>query len=82
MRPPAVWYGGKLKLRKEREMAECIWGLSCAGCEELRREKDGRGRDMFRCGAAGPMQGRVVGIRACDPYIPAWCPIKNENERI
>jgi len=53
---------------------------NCAGCEAVIAEPWPGGRMGYRCGAAGPCKGYMVGIGRFRPYIPAWCPKMRRNK--
>jgi len=55
---------------------------TCAGCSEIRDEPwAGERETAYRCMAAGPQQGRVVGFdKAWNNLIPAWCPRRLRRE--
>lgn len=57
------------------------FGKSCAGCTAAIAEPWPGGKLGYRCGAAGPCKGFVVGIGRYRPYIPAWCPRKNKEKQ-
>lgn len=64
------------------------FGKRCADCAHVEIEAAGRRlfggpqiRPAYKCGAAGPMRGWIVGeVERPLPYIPAWCP-ESPHER-
>lgn len=55
------------------------YAKTCEGCRNVIAEPWAKGDICFRCGAEGRCKGYIVGIRRFLPYVPAWCPEK-ENK--
>jgi len=53
---------------------------TCEGCGYVVYEPAAKGKVQARCSAPGPCRGYVVGNGRFFPYVPAWCPMM-ENEK-
>lgn len=56
------------------------WSRMCEGCANVMNEPTEKGVMWARCFAPGPREGYVVGNVRFLPYVPAWCPLMQENE--
>lgn len=61
------------------------YSRNCLGCEHLRTEiwpvRNGNGKEAvaYRCFAPGTFRGYHMGTGMIFPYIPAWCPLRQEE---
>lgn len=53
---------------------------NCGGCRHLFTEPWEKGMLCYRCGAEGRNRGYTVGHGRLLPYVPAWCPGKEDAE--
>lgn len=66
-------------------MAGADFSRTCKGCEHLRTElwpvmgSYKAETKAYRCFAPGPYQGRHMGTKRLEPYVPAWCPKMEEK---
>lgn len=55
------------------------WSRTCEGCLHMEKEPEVRGKAVYRCFAEGPNKGYDVGWGQILPYVPAWCPVMNQE---
>ncbi len=55
---------------------------TCEGCAHAVSEEGPKGEPWERCFALGPCRGYVVGNKRFLPYVPAWCPLMQEKEKV
>lgn len=60
-------------------MIGAVYGEACGGCPQARTEAWVRGKLCWHCTAEGEHRGWIVGFGRPNPYIPAWCPRKEER---
>lgn len=62
-------------------MSAADWSRTCAGCQHVINEEAPKGKLWARCFAPGWCQGYVVGNGRFLPYVPAWCPLMQKEEK-
>lgn len=62
-------------------MSAADWSRTCAGCRHVINEEAPKGKLWARCFAPGWCQGYVVGNGRFLPYVPAWCPLMQKEEK-